>query len=196
VHEVVLVRHASTSWADDGRHTSTTDIALNAQGRAQAFGLRRTLPPGPYAAILSSPRRRAMETAMLAGFAGDIAVDDDLAEWDYGDVEGLTTVQIRAVRPGWSLFTDGPPGGERLSEVVVRADRVISRLLESAGRSIVFSHGHFLRVLAPRWIGLEAAVAGAGLALSPAAVSLLGFEGETPVIRRWNDDGCWRRLSG
>jgi broad specificity phosphatase PhoE len=185
VSEIILVRHASTTWSSAGRHTSRTEVDLDAPGRAGAMCLRRALPAGPYVRVLSSPRRRAIETCKLAGLGHQVEVNDDLTEWDYGELEGLTTPEIRAVKPGWSLFADGPPGGELLTDVASRVDRVIELVRTSPGRSAIFSHGHLLRVLAARWVGLSPAL-GAVLALDPASVSVLGYERETPVIRRWN----------
>lgn len=179
---LVLVRHGETEWSASGKHTSTTDVPLTERGREAATKLRGTL--GDFALVLASPRGRARDTARLAGFA-DPAIDPDLAEVDYGDYEGLTTPEIRETRPGWTLWADGSPNGESLAAAGERVDRVIDRALAADGDVIVFAHGHILRVLGARWIGLPAE-RGASLALDTAAVSELGFERETRVISRWN----------
>ena len=180
---LVLVRHGETEWSASGRHTSTTDIPLTEQGRAAARALRERLAGQEFALVLASPRTRARTTAELAGFEPEI--EPDLAEIDYGDYEGRTTPEIREQRPGWSLWADGSPGGETLAEAGARADRVIARALAAGGDVAVFAHGHILRVLAARWIGL-APERGANLALDTAAVCELGFERELRVISRWN----------
>jgi probable phosphoglycerate mutase len=138
--------------------------------------------------VLSSPAARALETCRLAGLGADVRVCDDLREWDYGAYEGMTTAQIREGRPGWTIWTGEVPGGERLAEVGARADRVLAEARSADGDVAVFSHGHFLRVLAARWVGLEPSV-GAVLALDPATISMLGHEHEWPVVREWNA-GC------
>ena len=180
---IVLARHGETEWSASGKHTSTTDIPLTDRGEAAARRLRERLAGQEFALVLSSPRVRALETARLAGF--DPEIDPDLAEVDYGDYEGRTTAEIREDRPGWSLWTDGSPGGETVAEAGARADRVIARALAADGDVALFAHGHILRVLAARWLGLPAE-RGASLALDTAAVSELGFERETRVITRWN----------
>jgi probable phosphoglycerate mutase len=182
------VRHGQTEWSVSGRHTGRTDIPLDDDGRRQARELAATLAGLSVALVLTSPLRRARETCELAGYGDRAIVDDDLQEWDYGDYDGLTTEEIRRTRPDWSLWRDGCPGGETAAEVGTRADRVITRLREGDGDAIAFAHGHLLRVLAARWIGLEPE-AGALLALSTATVSLLGWEREQAVVRRWNLDG-------
>jgi broad specificity phosphatase PhoE len=182
---LVLVRHGETEWTISGQHTSRTDVPLTVEGRRQAERLRDRLSGLEPAIVLTSPRRRASETCRLAGF-GDVAVvDDDLVEWDYGDYEGRTTAAIRAEVPGWTLWRDGVPGGETAEDVGARADRVIERT-RHAGDVLVFSHGHFLRVLAARWLDL-APDAGGFFALDPASVSRLGWEREQAVLRGWND---------
>ena len=177
---VVLVRHGATEWSASGQHTSRTDIPLTDAGRdaARALAIGRE-----FALVLSSPRRRARETAELAGFAPEI--EPDLVEIDYGDYEGRTTPEIREERPGWTLWRDGSPGGETLAQAGERADRVITRLLAADGDAAVFAHGHILRVLAARWIGLPAE-RGASFALATASISELGFERESRVIGSWN----------
>jgi probable phosphoglycerate mutase len=147
--------------------------------------LASALSAWSFAVVLSSPLRRARETCEIAGFARQAEIDEDLREWDYGEYEGLTTPEIRAENHGWSLWSDGCPGGEQPSEVAARADRVLSRLAASGGSGLVFAHGHVLRVLAARWLSLEAAF-GARVALGAGAISVLGHERETRVIERWN----------
>jgi broad specificity phosphatase PhoE len=184
--EVVLVRHGQTEWSRDGRHTGRSDIPLTDAGRSQARRLASALAERDPALVLVSPLSRAVETCELAGFAARAEVDDDLVEWDYGDYEGLTSPQIRERQPGWSLWRDGCPDGEAPAEVGARANRVLERVRGTDGEAIVFSHGHFLRVLASRWVGLKPA-AGAKLGLDVATLSVLGHEHKTdPVIRTWN----------
>jgi broad specificity phosphatase PhoE len=183
--QIVLVRHGETEWSATGRHTSRTDISLSDQGRRQAEALGRRLMEWRFGRVLTSPLRRAAETCRLAGL-GDVAETwPDLMEWDYGEYEGRTTPQIRAERPGWTLWSDGAPGGERAEEVGVRADRILAEARASGRDVALFSHGHFLRVAAARWIGLPAE-SGRSFALGTATISLLGYERETPVIARWN----------
>ena len=188
---VVLVRHGATDWTVAGRHTGVTDLALTEEGQEQARAVGRRLGAFRFGAVLSSPRIRALDTCRLAGLAGQVCVVDDLAEWDYGDFEGQTTAEIHHEAPGWSLWDDGAPGGETPLDVTERADRVIGQLRrrtdESGGDVAVFSHGHFLRALAARWTGLDLA-AGRALVLAPAALSILGYERETPAIRLWNEE--------
>ena len=177
--ELVIVRHADTDWTASGRHTSRTDLSLNDDGRARAAALRERLAARSFVLVLSSPRRRALETAALAGF--EPAVRDELAEWDYGDYEGLTSAQIHERAPGWDLFRDGCPGGEDAAAVGARADAVVA-LLPPAGDVLVFSHGHMLRVLTARWLGLEPA-GGALFALAPGGIGELGHEHDRRVLR-------------
>jgi broad specificity phosphatase PhoE len=187
-HRVWLVRHGETEWARDGRHTGRTDIPLTETGRLQARDLAPRLAGHDFVLVLTSPRSRASETARLAGF-DKVAVDDDLQEWDYGDLEGLTTQEIRARIPGWSIWTGPWPGGESAREVGARADRVIARCVTAAsdGDVLLFSHGHFLRVMAARWIELPPA-SGGRFALDTATVSVLAWEHDTRVIETWNED--------
>ena len=185
MNELWIVRHGETEWSASGRHTSVTDVALTDHGCTQAAALAGRLAAYDLALVLSSPRQRALETCALAGLRGRAEVTDDLAEWDYGDYEGRTSADIRAQVPGWTIFGDGAPGGERAAEVAARADRVIARCSEVDGTVAVFSHGHFLRVVGARWIGLEAAD-GRLLGLDTASLSVLGHEREQRVLRVWN----------
>ena len=182
--EVWLVRHGPTEWSVAGRHTSTTDLPLLPEGEEAAAALRPRLAGVDFAAVLTSPRQRARRTAELAGF-GDADVDDDLAEWRYGDYEGVTTAEIREHDPGWTIWSHPAPGGESAAEVGDRLDRVVARLRAVEGRALVFAHGHSLRVLAARWLGLAVAD-GRHLRLDTATISVLAHERENPVIQRWN----------
>ena len=184
--DVVLVRHGETQWSAVGRHTSTTDLELTPTGEEQARTLGARLADRAFTAVLCSPRRRARRTAEVAGLAVT-AIDDDLAEWDYGDYEGLTTAQVHAVRPDWSLWTDGGPGGESPEHIAIRIDRLLStvRPLLLGGDVALVGHGHCLRVVAARWVGLPAA-GGALLRLDTATLSELGFEHGREVVLRWN----------
>lgn len=181
-----LVRHGETEWARTGRHTGLTDIPLTALGRREAIELVDRLAGHPFAAVVSSPLSRALDTAHLAGFGDSVRENPDLVEWDYGDDEGRTSDQIRADRPGWTIWTEGPRGGETIDNVAARVDRFIAGARETEGATLVFAHGHVLRVLACRWIGLPASN-GALFALDTATISILGWDRDTPVIRRWND---------
>jgi broad specificity phosphatase PhoE len=182
---VFLIRHGETAWSLDGRHTGTTDIALTENGRRLAERLKLFLVKHTFRLALCSPMLRARETCELAGF-GDAAVTEaDLVEWNYGEYEGLTTTQIRAVAPGWVVFRDGCPAGETPEQVAARVDRVIVRSRAIDGDVVLFAHGHVLRVLAARWIGLSA-VGGQHFMLRTGAVSVLGFYREIPAVRVWN----------
>jgi probable phosphoglycerate mutase len=188
--ELWLVRHGETEWSADGRHTSRTDIPLTAHGRLRAKELGEYLAGTKFAAVLRSPMLRAKETCEIAGF-GDVAVvDDGLKEWDYGVYEGRTTKDIQAEIPGWSVWKDAIVGGETVEQVGARADGVIARAVAAAGdadgaKVALFAHAHILRILAARWIGLEAQ-GGALFALGTGSVSVLGWERETRVVERWN----------
>jgi broad specificity phosphatase PhoE len=186
VGEIVLVRHGETEWSLAGRHTSNTDLPLTEAGRRQASGLGASFSEWSFGLVLCSPLRRARETCELAGLGERAEILDDLREWDYGDYEGLTTPQIRAQRPDWSLWRDGCPGGETPAQVGARADRVLARLRAAdGGDAVAFAHGHILRVTGARWIDQPAA-GGAHLLLSAGALSVLGHERETEAISRWN----------
>jgi broad specificity phosphatase PhoE len=181
--EIVLVRHGETEWSRDGRHTGRTDIRLTDAGRRQAELLHGALAEWTFSRVLSSLLERALETCRLAGFGDAAETTDDLLEWDYGEYEGITTAQIRESRPDWYLWRDGCPGGERAADVGRRVDRVIDSLDD--GDVALFAHGHVLRVLAARWIGLGPE-SGALLALGTGTLSVLGYERETRVVKRWN----------
>jgi probable phosphoglycerate mutase len=182
-----LVRHGETEWSASGRHTSRTDLDLTEAGVEAARSVADKLRGTSFARVLSSPLLRARRTAELAGFGSPEPVED-LREWDYGDDEGLTTAQIRESRPGWTVWRDGPHGGEPCAEVGARADRVVELVRAVDGPVLAFSHGHFSRVLGARWLGLDV-TEGAHLALSTASVSVLGWERDTPALLHWNHTG-------
>jgi probable phosphoglycerate mutase len=184
--ELVLVRHGETEWSRSGRHTGRTDIPLTARGCAEAESAGIRLGGRRFVRVLTSPLSRAAETCRLAGFADGAELCDDLLEWDYGAYEGRTTHEIRVERPGWTIWHDGAPGGERAVQVGERADRVIAMTEDAVGDVAVFAHGHFLRVLAARWLGLDP-TEGRLIALDPATISVLGHEHEWNVLRRWNE---------
>lgn len=187
--QIVLVRHAETEWSRNGRHTGRTDIPLTEGGRAKAAELAVRLRKWRFELVLVSPLARARETCELCGLSAHAQERAELMEWHYGDYEGLTTPQIRAVRPDWSLWRDGCPGGETAAQVGARVDRVIAQLATVEGAVAVFSHGHLLRVLGARWAEM-APEQGARLGLSTAAICVLGYERETAVLSRWNDVGA------
>ena len=182
--EVWLVRHGETEWSRDHKHTSHTDLPLTDVGTQVAEQLRSRLAQTSFDLVLTSPLLRARRTAELAGFP-DATVEGDLTEWDYGDYEGITTDQIREQVPGWTVWTHPSPGGETAAQVARRLDRVVDRIRSHGGRVLCFAHGHALRALAARWIDQPVAE-GRFLALDTATVSVLGYERETPVVRRWN----------
>ena len=182
--ELWLIRHGETEWSLAGKHTSVTDLPLTARGELQAAALRRALVGLSPSLVLCSPRLRAQATAKLAGLAIS-DTDPDLAEWNYGEYEGLTSRQIREQAPGWLLFRDGCPGGETPQDVGARADRVIARVREVDGNVALFAHGHILRVLAARWIALPAS-AGQHFLLDTGTLSVLGYYQETPAMKIWN----------
>ncbi|MBB3394133.1 histidine phosphatase family protein [Rhizobium sp. BK060] len=185
--EIYLVRHGETEWSLSGRHTGRSDIPLTANGEEAARQLGPRLAGKSFAAVWSSPSQRARNTCELSGFGAGAIVKDDLAEWDYGVYEGITTKEIHASRPGWQLFRDGCPSGEAAGDVGARADRIISGLRQANAPILIFSSSHFLRVLGARWLGLPPAN-GARLILDTTSISVLGYEHDVtePVIRRWN----------
>jgi broad specificity phosphatase PhoE len=184
--EIVLIRHGQTEWSAAGRHTSYTDLDLTAEGERQARAVARRLAGRKFAAVLSSPRKRALRTADLAGLTVT-EVTEDLVEWNYGEYEGLTSDTIHETDPDWSLWTDGAPGGESPGQVGARLDRVLARAREllAEGDVALVAHGHSLRVAGARWIGLPASGGGL-LKLGTATISTLGFEHDNPVIDTWN----------
>lgn len=179
-----LVRHGETEWSANGRHTSKTDLPLTEAGEAGACALVRSLAGVEFAQVLTSPRQRARRTAELAGF-GHADVDDDLAEWDYGNYEGLTTPQIQETDPGWTIWSHPSPGGESASAVAARLDRVVARARDVDGKTLVFAHGHSLRALTARWLGLDVSE-GRLFVLDTSTVSVLGVDRGSQVVRRWN----------
>ncbi|HEY1688121.1 MAG TPA: histidine phosphatase family protein [Solirubrobacteraceae bacterium] len=183
--EILLVRHAETEWTKSGQHTGRTDIPLTETGREAARALAPQLAHRDFAAVLVSLLQRARETSELCGLSGQAEPLPELMEWDYGDYEGLTSAQIAEQRPGWSLWRDGCPAGERAADVGERADAVIARLDAIRGDVAIFSHGHMLRVLGARWIELDPAC-GARLLLSPGGLSVLGHEHGARALGRWN----------
>lgn len=176
-----VIRHADTEWTMSGRHTGHTDIPLTGAGRSAAVALRERLAGHEWTEVLTSPLQRARDTCSLAGLEG--VLREELREWHYGDYEGESTPQIRRRRPDWDLWRDGCPGGETAVDVGARADRLIASL-PAEGEVVVFSHGHLLRVLAARWLGLEPQ-AGALFALAPGGHGVLGWERERRVLRGW-----------
>jgi probable phosphoglycerate mutase len=179
-----LVRHGATEWSKSGKHTSVTDVPLLPEGEADARALAPRLAEHRFAAVLTSPRQRARRTAALAGFA-DAVVDEDLVEWDYGRYEGITTPQIREHDPGWTIWDGVTPGGETAAAITARLDRVIARVRDTDGDTLVFGHGHCLRALAARWVG-EPVALGRYLFLGTATLSVLGDDRGAPVILTWN----------
>jgi probable phosphoglycerate mutase len=185
VNHAVLVRHGETEWSATGRHTSHTDLPLTEAGRVEAVALKKRLTGRRFARVLTSPMRRARETCELAGFADVAVVVEDLHEWDYGIYEGRTLAEVRVEVPTWSVW-DGPtPDGETAADVAARANRVIATLHETEGDVLVFAHGHFLRALGARWVGLSADH-GRRFRLDTATLSTLGYERGTPVFLSWN----------
>ena len=184
-HEVVLVRHGETDWSANLRHTGRTDVPLTEEGRHQAERVGRALRGRSFALVLTSPLERAVETCRLTGYGELAQARPDLMEWDYGEYEGRTTVEIRREVPDWTIWRYGAPGGESPDEVGARADRILQEARAAAGDTLIFSHGHFLRALAARWLELPP-TEGRLFALDPATLSLLGHEREQPVLRTWN----------
>jgi broad specificity phosphatase PhoE len=187
---IYLARHGETPWAVTGQYTGLTDLPLTERGEANARQLKERLQGITFVKVFTSPLQRAFRTCGLAGF-GDVAeVDKDLVEWNYGEYEGLLKSEIYAQRPNWNLFHDGCPGGESPAQAAVRADRVVRRIRAVDGNVLIFSSGHFIRVLAVRWLGLEPDIACGYFMLSTASLSALGykFDLKHPVIRLWNDD--------
>jgi broad specificity phosphatase PhoE len=185
---VLLARHGQTAWSLSGQHTGLTDLPLTPMGEAEARSLAARLQPQRFARVLCSPLKRAWQTCELAGFGTRAEADPRLVEWHYGDYEGLTSAQILALQPDWQLFRDGCPGGESVAQVAARADSLVQTLRSADGDVLLFSSGHFLRMLAVRWLGLEPST-GALLGIDTASLGMLGYEHrlQQPVIRLWND---------
>jgi len=182
---VFAIRHGETAWSLTGQHTGTTDIPLTDNGRRLAQRLRPVLAKQAFERVLCSPMQRAQETCALAGFGDKAVIDSDLVEWNYGKYEGLTPKQIREAAPGWLLFRDGCPGGETPEQVAARVDRVIARARAADSDLILFAHGHILRVLVARWIGLPAG-GGQHFLLSTGTLCVLGYYRDIPAVRLWN----------
>jgi broad specificity phosphatase PhoE len=183
--EIYLIRHGDTEWSLSGKHTGVSDIPLTEHGRAQARLLRQELVTKTFQFVLTSPLRRARETCELAGLGARAEVDPDLMEWNYGDYEGLTSEEIHAGRPAWTIFNDGAPGGETPEQVGVRVDRVIARVRARRSDAALVAHGHVLRVLAARWLGLTPG-AGAHFLLDTATLCVLSSYGGIAAFKRWN----------
>jgi probable phosphoglycerate mutase len=185
---VYFVRHGETEWSLSGQHTGRTDLPLTSRGEEKARKLTELLKGIEFARVFTSPRQRAKRTCELAGLGRAAQIEPDLAEWDYGDYEGVRSSDIRKSQPDWNIFADGCPGGEMPDQISTRADRLIDRVREAAGNVALFSHGHFGRVLAARWIGLPV-IDAQRFTLDTASVSILSFEHErltSPVIALWN----------
>ncbi len=184
-----MARHGETAWTISGQHTGGTDLPLTERGEQNARELGKLIGDEKFARVFVSPLERTRRTCQLAGYGEAAEIMDDLLEWDYGEYEGKKTVDIRQERPDWQLFRDGCPGGESPADVAARADRAIERIRAVDADVLVFSSGHFFRVFAARWLGLEPA-AGRYFLLSTATLSIVGYEHNPsePVLRLWNDD--------
>jgi broad specificity phosphatase PhoE len=191
---VYLARHGGTAWSRTGQHTGLTDLPLTDAGAEEGRQLGKRLAGQKFARVFTSPLQRASRTCALAGFGAVAEIDADLVEWNYGNYEGRRTAEIHAEAPDWQLFRDGCPGGESPAQIGARADRVLNRVRMVKGDVLIFSSGHFLRVLAARFLGLEPA-GGRLLTLNTASLSILGFENteSQPVIRLWNDTSHVKR---
>ena len=187
---VYVARHGNTAWTHSGQHTGLTDLPLTPDGERNARQLGERLKGMAFAKVFTSPLQRAARTCELSGFGVAAQTDPDLVEWDYGKYEGLTSAEIHRQRPDWDLFRDGGPGGESPEQVGERADRVVKRIREVTGDVLLFTSGHFIRVLTARWLGLGPGVGGRYFLLNPASLSALSYEHNLsrPVIRLWNDD--------
>lgn len=183
--QVVAIRHGETDWSRTGRHTSVTDLPLTEAGRVAAQKLASVLEPMQFTRVFASPMQRAKLTCELAGLGDRMEIEPDLAEWNYGEYEGLTQEEIERRAPGWQLFTDGCPGGETPQQIATRTGRLITKLRSIEGTVAVFAHGHILRVLGARWVSLLVS-AGANLLLEPTTLSVLGYYRQMPALVRWN----------
>src|SRR5579863_3160279 len=186
---IYVARHGETAWTLTGQHTGLTDLPLTPQGERNARALADRLKGLDFAEVFTSPLQRAARTCALAGFGAMAKVDNDLVEWNYGEYEGLRSSEIRAKRPDWQLFRDGCPGGESPAQVMARADNVVKRVREVKADVLLFSSGHFIRMLAARWIDIEPSVHSMSFLLSTASLSAVGYDQDLsrPVIRLWND---------
>lgn len=184
--DLFVIRHGQTEWSAVGRHTGRTDLPLTEMGRRQGEALAKMIADRHFAMVLTSPLQRARVTCDLAGLGDQAGIEPDLAEWDYGEFEGVTTDEIRQRIPQWSIWTHPPEQGERLDDLARRADRVIARVREVEGDVALFGHSHALRVLTARWLRL-AAIAGSGFILETGAIGVLGWDREFPAVVRWND---------
>jgi len=186
---VLLATHGETGWTVTGQHNGRTELPLTEAGERNAYRLGERLKELTFVKVFASPLLRAVQSCELAGFDGVAEIDPDLVEWDYGEYEGLTSAEIRERRPDWQLFRDGCPRGESPQRVAARADRVVSRVRSARGNVLLFSSGHFIRVLAACWIGIQPALSAKSFMLSTASLSALGYEHDLsqPVIRLWND---------
>ncbi|MEN6385831.1 MAG: histidine phosphatase family protein [Phycisphaerales bacterium] len=185
-----LARHGETAWSLTGQHTGLTDLPLTKQGEQNARNLGERLKGINFAHVLTSNLQRAVNTCRLAGFEKAALIDKELVEWNYGEYEGLRTSEIRQKRPGWEIFQDGCPGGETIPQIMSRADRVIARIRAFNDNVLIFSSGHFIKILALRWLGLDSTPTCKFFMLSTASLSILGYKGDLghPVIWLWNDD--------
>jgi len=185
-HRLFVIRHGATEWSRSGQHTGHTDIPLLPEGEAQARATGQLLADHEFALVLTSPLQRARRTCELVGLADQAQVEPNLIEWDYGDYEGITSAEIHQTVPGWTVWTGTVPGGESINDVAARADAVIKRALATDGDTIVFAHGHILRLLTARWCELDP-VEGRRFVLDPATLCVLGWEHESRVILQWNN---------
>jgi len=188
--QIYLARHGNTAWTITGQHTGLTDLPLTPSGECNARRLGERLKGMTFAKVFTSPLQRAARTCELAGFGAVARIDPDLVEWNYGQYEGLRSDEILRKRPGWQLFRDGAPEGESPEQIGARADRVVERVRAVRGNVLLFSSGHFIRVLTARWLALGLGSAGRYFLLNPASLSALSYEHNLsqPVIRLWNDD--------
>lgn len=187
-HKVVIARHGETEWSQAWKHTSYTDIPLTENGRDRAKSLAPEMKKWKFSLVLSSPLIRALETCRIAGLGDQAELEPDLVEWNYGAYEGITTAEIRKTVPGWTVFSHPSPGGETAEEVAQRVDRVIARARNAGGDVALFAHGHVLRVLTARWLGLDPRM-GKHFILSTGTISVLGWERDTPALELWNAGG-------
>jgi broad specificity phosphatase PhoE len=183
--DVFAIRHGETAWSLSGQHTGTTDLPLTDSGRRLAERMRPVLATKTFELVLCSPMHRARETCELAGFGNKVVMDPDLLEWNYGEYEGLTPKQIQEIAPGWLIFRDGCPGGETPAHVGARVDRVIARSRAVPGDTVLFAHGHVLRVFVARWIGLSPG-GGQHFLLNTGTLCVLSYYHEMPAVRIWN----------